>query len=88
MSGGPDQPVCKNCVYFNSRIFNGAVCQRWPKKKCLTHGQKPGREETCNHERQRTFLDLLLRNDKCGPEGKYFEAKRKRFYQPLSAPDE
>jgi hypothetical protein len=67
-------PICRDCVH-GPQLARYAICSRWPKKPDLVRGEKIARLENCYDERNRGFFDRLYGIDKCGPEGKYFEAR-------------
>ena len=66
--------ICRDCVH-GPQLARYAICSRWPKKPDLVRGEKIARLENCYDERNRGFFDRLYGIDKCGPEGKYFEAR-------------
>jgi hypothetical protein len=82
-----NKPICRDCVH-GPQLPPYAICSRWPQKHCLVHGERIARLENCHDERKRGFFDRLFGIDKCGPEGKYFEAPEKLHGQPPAASDE
>lgn len=71
-----DLPICKNCVHIRHYMFSGAHCRRHPNVPDVVHGTVSVNHPACHAERKRSFFDRLFGMDKCGPEGKYFEAAK------------
>ena len=69
-----DRLFCRNCRYIFYRMTTVAICRRPPNVPDIVYGTEPLFHGQCRSERQRTFCDLLFGRDKCGPEGRYFEA--------------
>jgi hypothetical protein len=69
-----DRPICAHCRYIRYYMITTPKCRRPPNVPDIVHGTEPLTHGRCASERQRTFCDLLFGRDKCGPEGRYFEA--------------